>query len=276
MENVTTYQIQSNQPLSLLERFRELRPTEPGGFPQVSLTGVESEEFPALCQTHRENPQDETYLRESRWCERCEANRKREIVRQHLGDMHIAKRFQGKEWADYVPVCNDAAHHRELLKRYADNFDRALERGSCGVLMGRPGTGKSTLAALVCTTLAANGHTALHTTVARLVRRVRETWRAGAGESETQVFQQLLEPDLLVVDEVGVQQGSLNERNILTEIINDRYAEMRPTLLITNLDIETLETALGERIVDRFHDPGSFLLTFDWPSYRRRACNGGQ
>ena len=184
--------------------------------------------------------------------------------------MMIGRRFVNCTWDDYKPVCEKAAHHKDVLMRYANGFGQALKSGASGMLIGNPGTGKNMLAALVCKTIYEQRFLSLHTTVAKLIRRVRATWRPGAEETERQAFAAFVKPSLLVVDEVGVQSGTDNEINILTEVINDRYEAVLPTMIISNLTFDKLESLLGPRIIDRLYDGGGFLLQFDWASYRRR------
>ena len=104
----------------------------------------------------------------------------------------------------------------------------------------------------------------------KLVRRVKETWGKGSEETESQAIRNFTLPDLLVVDEIGVQFGSQAEQIILTEIINDRYEAMRPTIIISNLTVPQLEEILGKRVVDRFYESGGRVLVFNWQSYRRQ------
>ena len=80
-----------------------------------------------------------------------------------------------------------------------------------------------------------------------------------------------IRPDLLILDEVGVQFGSETEKMILFEIINGRYEQLKPTIVISNL-ADALTDYLGERVVDRLREGGGRMLIFDWPSYRRQAA----
>jgi DNA replication protein DnaC len=68
----------------------------------------------------------------------------------------------------------------------------------------------------------------------------------------------------------GVAIGHASTRRaMLFDVLNDRYAEMRPTILIGNLTATELETYLGERILDRLRELGSVTVPFAWPSHRR-------
>ena len=75
-------------------------------------------------------------------------------------------------------------------------------------------------------------------------------------------------PDLLILDEVGVQYGSESERIELFKVVNGRYDELKPMIMLSNLAITRLLEYLGERIYDRLLDAGGRVVTFDWKSWR--------
>jgi DNA replication protein DnaC len=58
---------------------------------------------------------------------------------------------------------------------------------------------------------------------------------------------------------------------MLFDVLNDRYGELRPTILIGNLTAAELERYLGERIMERLMDLGSITVPFTWSSHRRRG-----
>ena len=58
-------------------------------------------------------------------------------------------------------------------------------------------------------------------------------------------------------------------RAMLFDLLDTRYAEMRPSLLIGNLTAPEMAAYLGERIMDRLLELGSATVPFTWPSHRR-------
>jgi DNA replication protein DnaC len=171
-------------------------------------------------------------------------------------------------FGNYNPTCQRAAKVKADCQEYVSGFK--ANAGNSLMMVGSPGTGKNMLAAIICQDVVKKGFTALHTTAIKLVRRVKDSWR-NKEESEQAVIDYFVTPDLLVIDEIGVQFGSQTEQLYLTEVINDRYERRRPTILISNLKLSQLSDVLGERVVDRFYDDGSKMMVFDWESYRRRA-----
>jgi DNA replication protein DnaC len=104
------------------------------------------------------------------------------------------------------------------------------------------------------------------------VQSIKETWERGAAKKEAHALRDLVEPDLLILDEVGVQFGSDTEKLILFDIINGRYEASRPTIVISNLAVPELEGYLGVRAFDRLREGGGRLVACNWASYRARRA----
>jgi DNA replication protein DnaC len=136
------------------------------------------------------------------------------------------------------------------------------------VFNGKPGTGKTHLGCAMAIAVARLGDTALFATATEFTRAIRETYNGGK-HTEAQTIERYAAPQLLVLDEVGASSGSDHEKQQLFELINRRYSESRPTLLLTNLSVEEVQAYLGERILDRLRDGGGKLLRLDWESHRK-------
>ena len=128
------------------------------------------------------------------------------------------------------------AARAELARRYADGFGaEAAKSGASLVFCGGVGAGKTHLAVGIAHRLMEQGRIAVFTSVINAIRRVKDTYRRDSGQSEAQVVAGFIRPDLLILDEVGVQFGSETEKMILFEIINGRYEQLKPTIVISNL-----------------------------------------
>lgn len=201
-----------------------------------------------------------------RWLSGCPMCAQEADAHKLLGRAALPPRFEGKTFDQFVctnPRQNSAL---ALARTYAEKFDEQLEIGRSMIFCGGVGTGKTHLAAAILRTIIAAGHTGLYSTVISAVRSVKETW-GGAGR-ERDVIKGFVRPELLVLDEVGVQFGSEAERLILFEIINGRYEQMRPTILLSNLNVKDVEQNIGPRALDRMREGGGRVVTFDWPSFR--------
>lgn len=67
-----------------------------------------------------------------------------------------------------------------------------------------------------------------------------------------------------------MQQASDNEQHILFNVIDGRYQNALPTIIISNLTVEGVTSYLGERSMDRLREGGGRVLQFLWESYRKQ------
>jgi len=189
-------------------------------------------------------------------------------IRSILGRSGIPPRFQNRDFDGYRPADEKQARVLKVCKAYADKFDDRLANGGGLVLCGLPGTGKTHLACAIANQIAQRGRTSLFLSVMQAVRRVKQTYNRDSEETEAEAISFFFRPDLLILDEVGVQFGSETEKLVLFEIINGRYEQMRPTILISNLNTNELGGFIGERALDRMKEGGGAVLAFDWDSKR--------
>lgn len=195
---------------------------------------------------------------------------KREKLEKILGNIGLGARYRDATFSDYLPTCDQAKQILAKCQAYAETFQDRLSGGDNLIMLGNYGTGKNTLSAAICNRIALDGYQSLHTTAIRIIRRIRETWgRKDSEQTEQQVINSFTLPDLLVVDEIGVQVGSDDEKRLLFEALNGRYEDKKPTVLISNLRLEGLKAFMGERLLDRFYEGSGAVLQFTWQSYRK-------
>lgn len=194
---------------------------------------------------------------------------RRERLERNLQRAAIPARFADRTFASYRAQTVEQHAALKAAKDFADDFTRHLDAGTSAVFSGRPGTGKSHLACAIAKAVVASGHTALYATVREIVLMLRETWRSDSGRSEQDVIRELSRVGLLVIDEVGVGFGSEAEKTQFFDVIDGRYREVMPTILLTNLDRKGFAEYVGQRAFDRLRENGLWVA-FDWDSYRGR------
>ncbi len=190
-----------------------------------------------------------------------------------LNDLRIPERFSSCTLDNYEIISPDSERCLKVCKAYASKWPERLKQGGGLVMCGKPGTGKNHLAlAIAKHVINEHQNSALFTTALRIARLFKSTWSKSSEMTESDAIQIYTDPDLLIIDEVGVQFGSDTEKLILFEIINTRYERMKPTILISNQSREELAAFIGERVIDRMNDGGGCTLAFTWDSYRSRAA----
>jgi DNA replication protein DnaC len=189
-----------------------------------------------------------------------------------IGSAGIPERFRDRTLDKFIASTPQQRKALTFAKQYAERFGDVMSDGCGALFIGKPGTGKTHLAVgIALEVMQRRNASALYTTTMRAIRRVKDTWRRGSEESETQAIAALVFPDLLILDEVGVQYGSDTEKLILFDMLNERYEKRKPTLLLSNLTVPEVQGHLGERIFDRLREDGGGVVVFDWESHRGRV-----
>jgi DNA replication protein DnaC len=190
-------------------------------------------------------------------------------IESRVGRAGIPRRFAERRFGEYVTGTPEQRFALEAVQAYGEQFAAIRKSGACLMLVGKPGTGKTHLAAALLTAVISRGWSGLFIPMSEALRKIRATYSPRADWTEEQVFEALVKPDLLVLDEVGVAIGDADKRRaILFDIINARYNELRPTCLLANMTRRELEAYLGERAMDRLLENGGSLIPFTWNSYR--------
>ncbi len=199
-----------------------------------------------------------------------EADETRRRTEARMVALGVPVRFRGATFDNYeAPAGSDQAKVLRTVRLYCERFDTRRKVGSGLMLIGRPGTGKTHL--LCAAALALHGRCQpLYTDAWSMIAAIKASWARSAKEDEASVIARFVAPDLLLIDEIGVQYGTDAERALLHRVIDLRYQQLKPTIAAGNVDLNGMKAYLGERAVSRLQDGDGVVLTFGWDDYRTR------
>ncbi len=158
-------------------------------------------------------------------------------------------------------LSDDEAENLDLVR----NVCRAWASAPRGwlTLVGETGTGKTHLAAAAAQVRLEEGDTVCFTVVPDLLDHLRRAYSPTASASFDEVFDELREADLLVLDDLGAHSTTAWAQEKLYQLFSYRYLQAKPTVITTNSNPEELDARLASRLLD--HELGQVyrLLTRD-------------
>lgn len=134
------------------------------------------------------------------------------------------------------------------------------------ILAGSWGTGKSHMACAALNSLReCKGLTVRFVACLDLVRAVQDTYSNESGTTEAKIIADLSRIDILCLDDVAADP-TLFESKLLTRVLDARYRNDRPTMIVTNLSIREkcgkpseFDAFVGNLVASRVHECATFV-----------------
>lgn len=179
------------------------------------------------------------------------------------------KRTENMTLENYVVKNEQQAKIMERILKYVGNFKRVRGLGSCLCFAGSPGTGKTHLGIGIAKKISEAGFSVSYDRISDMISRIFSSYGVRGGETDIVIIEKMAAFDLLVIDEIGIKNMTDAESSILFRVIDRRYEDVKPTILISNLNVKDLEKCIGTRTMDRMYENHGAVFEFDWESKRR-------
>lgn len=155
-----------------------------------------------------------------------------------------------------------------LTTKLFRDFILAQRTWAALILIGITGTGKTLLACQLAQSLMAKASKSVrYITAAGMVSEIQATY-GREGKSEESEIMRFAQYDVLILDEIDAIRVKENASLLLTEIINRRYNENKPVIVISNQPFDNLAKFVGERVHSRLHE-NAFTCDFNWSDFRK-------
>lgn len=141
----------------------------------------------------------------------------------------------------------------EIAKEYADSFGRETTSGL--MFYGKAGSGKTHLAIAIARHIIEQKQIQVRfIRIVDLLSEIRKTFDENEQyrtENESDLMHRYVSAPLLVIDDLGAEKTTDWVRQILYQIIDERWIEQKPIIVTSNLNLEELEARFEERISSR-------------------------
>jgi len=251
----------------------------------INLSGVERP-LSYYCPTCRNKKRQEYDELEQSAIESEQRAKREEWIR----DCGIPPRFREKNFDTFIDRGNNTIKIMNICKEYAENFPlvKGVDYHSLHIFSkGVWGVGKTHLTCSIGKRIMERWHyvskcPVYYTTESQMFLRIRSTFnRDYSRETENEIYEQLINIPLLIIDDVGKEEVDNPKfvQRVWFSIINGRYDNLLPVVITGNLDPDGMAEHLGgsrnnEATWDRLLE---MLNCESWEiqgkSYRRNKVN---
>ncbi len=186
---------------------------------------------------------------------------------EKLKRLGVSKRYINNSFDNYIA---ETPEKQNALLKCKELCDRVINNESPYnlIMVGGVGTGKTHLANSMVVVSVDNNKSAERVNMIDMIRALKSTWSKDSEVTEESLLSYFTRIGILIIDEVGIQFNSDTEKMFIFDIINGRYENCLPTVIISNLDLDGVKGVIGERCVDRLREDGGKVIAFNWNSHR--------
>ena len=196
--------------------------------------------------------------------QRREVERQKRILENKFKNSMMTPVFREKRFE----LVDDSPEKRRCLE-YARNF---TPRQSVGMsLIGKVGTGKTTLLACVCNELMGNGYNCLFTQLTDLLDKFTAARRSDDERAEEKLMDWLLKFDFVVLDDIGREKYTETRLELVFKIVDKLISHKIPVSITANPEMIAKLKGIPEfnAIFDRLNAACQLKFEFSGQSYRR-------
>lgn len=181
----------------------------------------------------------------------CRKSLKKAMLRQESNLPKMAN-----ETFDNDKISNSRVKHAQKMsqiikdcKMFVEKFDETKKRVL--LLSGGVGVGKTTLSFFIANALLEKGKSVYYSNAFDLATMLMNEQFRRLSSSEYVNYCNMVQADLLIIDDLGVEQNNAILIERLFALIDKRMSDGMKTMICTNLSFEQISKRYGERIYSR-------------------------
>ncbi len=179
--------------------------------------------------------------------ERCECF-DRKLSRSLSAFSGIPDAFSDKRLENFHATTQPQKHLLQCARAYLRMFPACTPPGL--ILGGAAGVGKTHLAVGIGAALISRGIECRFFDVQVLLENARSEFDDAPGQTRNAVAESAIEPHVIILDDLGGRRPSPWVHDTLAQVLNERMAKRRPTIITTSLSDE-LFGQLNSELLDK-------------------------
>ena len=160
--------------------------------------------------------------------------------------------FEDKRFDNFTVPRPQISSGENKSLRFAHDSARNFAETPAGwlILTGTYGSGKTHLAAAIGNERLAQGDVVLFITAPDLLDHLRSTYGPSSEVGYDEQFERIRSAQLLILDDLGAENPSPWAGEKLYQLLNHRHSRRLPTVITTNVDLDSIEGRIRSRLLD--------------------------
>lgn len=178
------------------------------------------------------------------------------LDKDHFGNFNInlySDEINQEKYNSKISPKTNILNVKNIIDNFIDNFDSPDEKNL--LFTGNTGLGKTFLSNCIANEVLKMGKTVLYQTAPIMLDTIID-YRFGKNNVPENIYDNILNVDLLIIDDLGTESMNSMKFTELFTIINSRLLNQNrhitKTIISTNLSIQNLFDTYNERIASRF------------------------
>ena len=165
-------------------------------------------------------------------------------------DLSLLRGMNFKTFDPLIVQVDDREEQKDIQSAYRQAMKFAQEPKDWLVIVGSTGRGKTRLAAAIGNYCREAGTPVMFVIVPDLLDRLRSTFNPQNPKAFDDLFEQVRNVPLLILDDLGSHSGTPWAEEKLFQLLNYRYNACLPTVITTSSTAKTMDPRLSTRFTD--------------------------
>ena len=170
---------------------------------------------------------------------------------ENFSDLFYSEKKDEQKYHAKISPRDNIHRIKDICTHFVDNFDNPQEKNL--LFTGNTGLGKTFLSSCIANEILKKQKNVLYQTAPIMLDTIID-YRFSKGNTNKNMYDNLLNVDLLIIDDLGAESMNQMKFTELFNIINSRLLNQNhvtKTIISTNLSLENLYHTYEERIVSR-------------------------